>query len=977
MGYDWSYEAEEGPTDFTLMAFSSLGSSSSDTKTNWEWCTIKSKCFPKSQSPVRRTFQQRTSPKTSDLKETVSNVKVNNVTTAGTKAVVSTTQRNGKNAVKSSACWIWRPTGKGNPQYTLKDQGIFDSRCSRHMTGNKSFLADYQEIDGEFVAFGVTTGNQTNNDACLEKNDNASSDDKDAGEVPNNDEGLRKGNKVDDHEKTDCSCKDVNIVEPSINTASTNINISSLNINVVGPIDPNMPSLEDTGIFDDADNDTGIFDDAYDDRDVGAEADTNNLVFQLLIEAIRIFLAYASFMGFIVYQIDVKSAFLYGTIEEEVYVCQPLGFEDPHFLTKFKRFRRGIIDKTLFIKKDRDDILLVQVCVDNIIFGSTKKSLCDEFEKTLHKRFQMNSIRELTFFLGLQVKQKEDGIFISQDKYVADILKKFEFTTIKTSSTPMKPNKSLVKDAEAEDVPSYSKDFTSSCCEENLQILKRGKLMLLSINLQLLVMVSAVGIIDFLNVNPIKYALTVIPTIYSSRIKQFWTSAKVKTVNDDVWLQALVDGKKVIMNEASIRRDLRLDDAEAPVKVDEIPTDTQDIPSPTQPSSSQPQRKHKPRRKQRKVIEVTHTESQVEEHIPTPSHDPLTSGEDRLKLFELMEICIKLSDRVLSLEHTKTNQAAEIKKLKKRVKKLKGRQKRELMRRINDQDMFGVHDLEGDEVFVEVTTGENVEQDEIVAESVKGIAAAITPQITKDELTLAQTLMEIKATKPKAKWVTIQEPSKFRTTSPSKPPHAKDKGKRIIVEPEKPLKKKDQIAMDEEITRKLEDKMKAKMEKEERIAKERDRERERDEANRTVIEESDDVQAIINKDFKGKRFDDIKKIFDKVYNRVNTFVDMSTENVEESLKKTQAEVTKGSSKRAREELEQESAKKQKLVEQVQDEVDDTSELKKCLETVPEDEDDVAIKATPLSSKSPTIVDYKNYREWKKSYFKIIRADGNS
>ncbi|GKD97498.1 putative ribonuclease H-like domain-containing protein [Tanacetum coccineum] len=149
------------------------------------------------------------------------------------------------------------------------------------------------------------------------------------------------------------------------------------------------------------------------------------------IEAIRLFLAYASFMGFIMYQMDVKSAFLYGTIEKEV---------------------RGTIDKALFIKKDKGDILLVQVYVDEIIFGSTKKTLCVEFEQMMHKRFQMSSIGELTFFLGLQVKQKDDGIFISQDKYVADILKKFDFVTVKTSSTPIETNKALLKDEEAEDV---------------------------------------------------------------------------------------------------------------------------------------------------------------------------------------------------------------------------------------------------------------------------------------------------------------------------------------------------------------------------------------------------------------------------------------------------------------------------------------------------------------------------------------------
>ncbi|GKB06519.1 putative ribonuclease H-like domain-containing protein [Tanacetum coccineum] len=197
------------------------------------------------------------------------------------------------------------------------------------------------------------------------------------------------------------------------------------------------------------------------------------------IEVIGLFLAYASFMRFIVYHMDVKSAFLYGTIEEEVYVCQPHGFEDPQFPDKVYKvekalyglhqaprawyetlstyllengFRRGTIDKTLFIKKDRGDILLVQVYVDDIIFGSTKKSLCDEFEQIMHKRFQMSSMGELTFFLGLQVQQKGDGIFISQDKYVADILKKFDFVTVKTASTPIETNKALIKDEEAEDV---------------------------------------------------------------------------------------------------------------------------------------------------------------------------------------------------------------------------------------------------------------------------------------------------------------------------------------------------------------------------------------------------------------------------------------------------------------------------------------------------------------------------------------------
>nr|GEU49444.1 hypothetical protein [Tanacetum cinerariifolium] len=146
------------------------------------------------------------------------------------------------------------------------------------------------------------------------------------------------------------------------------------------------------------------------------------------IEAIRLFLAYVSFMDFTIYQMDMKSAFLYGAIEEEVYVSQPPGFVDLEFPDKVYKVekalyglhqapkawyetlstylldngsKRGKIYKTLFIKQIKDDILLVQVYVDDIIFHFTMRSLSTEFEKLMHKIFQMSSMRELTFFLGL------------------------------------------------------------------------------------------------------------------------------------------------------------------------------------------------------------------------------------------------------------------------------------------------------------------------------------------------------------------------------------------------------------------------------------------------------------------------------------------------------------------------------------------------------------------------------------------------
>nr|GFC86611.1 hypothetical protein [Tanacetum cinerariifolium] len=148
---------------------------------------------------------------------------------------------------------------------------------------------------------------------------------------------------------------------------------------------------------------------------------------------------------------DVKSAFLYGTIEEQVYVCQPPGFEDPEHPDK-NGFQRRTIDQTLFIKKQQKDILLVQIYVDDIIFGATNKALCRSFEKLMKDKFQMSSMGELTFLLGLQVKQKKDRIFINQDKYVAEILRKFGLPERKSASTPIDVEKPLLKDSDGEDV---------------------------------------------------------------------------------------------------------------------------------------------------------------------------------------------------------------------------------------------------------------------------------------------------------------------------------------------------------------------------------------------------------------------------------------------------------------------------------------------------------------------------------------------
>ncbi|GJZ29454.1 ribonuclease H-like domain-containing protein, partial [Tanacetum coccineum] len=151
-----------------------------------------------------------------------------------------------------------------------------------------------------------------------------------------------------------------------------------------------------------------------------------------------------------------KECFSVWKIEEEVYVCQPPGFEDPDFLDRVYKVEKALYGlhqaPRAWVKCD---ILLVQVYVDDIIFRSTKKVLCTEFEKLMHKKFQISSMGELTFFLGLQVTQTNDGIFIIQDKYVDEILKKFGFSIVKTASTHMETSKPLMKDESAEDVDVY------------------------------------------------------------------------------------------------------------------------------------------------------------------------------------------------------------------------------------------------------------------------------------------------------------------------------------------------------------------------------------------------------------------------------------------------------------------------------------------------------------------------------------------
>jgi hypothetical protein len=197
------------------------------------------------------------------------------------------------------------------------------------------------------------------------------------------------------------------------------------------------------------------------------------------LESIRILLDYATYHGFKLYQMDVKSVFLNGPIKEEVYVEQPPGFEDseyPNHVYKLSKalyglkqaprawyeclrdflitngFKVGKADPTLFTKTIAKDLFVCQIYVDDIIFGSTNKSTCEEFSRIMIQKIKMSMMGELKYFLGFQVKQLQDGTFIRQTKYTQNILNKFGMKDAKPIKTPMGTNGHLDLDTRGKSV---------------------------------------------------------------------------------------------------------------------------------------------------------------------------------------------------------------------------------------------------------------------------------------------------------------------------------------------------------------------------------------------------------------------------------------------------------------------------------------------------------------------------------------------
>nr|GEV74272.1 ribonuclease H-like domain-containing protein [Tanacetum cinerariifolium] len=463
------------------------------------------------------------------------------------------------------------------------------------------------------------------------------------------------------------------------------IRVNSVTIlNVDLPTDPLMPDLEDTTGL----QDSRIFSGAYDDKFKGVEADFNNLELTTVFKPKKVIQALTD-PSWIKAMQDKLLQFKLQRVWR---------------LVDLPKGKHDIGTKWFYRNKKDERRIAVRNKARLVAQGYTQKESIDYDEVFAPiVSYGVHCVPdgwEPTFFLELQVMQRDDGIFISQDKYVADILKKFNFSSVKTASTPIETNKALLKDEEAVDV------------DVHLYRSMIGSLMYLT------------------------------------------ASRPDKIVNKDVQIQALVDGKKIIVTDASIRRDLQLQDTEgtaclpndtifeelarmgntmasaiiclannqkfnfskyifdnmgfsgiitpvfetmmvqAPKEVgegSEVPTDTHHTPIVTQPSSFQPQKKQKSKRIQRKENEV------------------------------------------LDLEKAKTAQAKKIDDLKKRVMKLERKKKTTTLSlkrlwkgRMNEEEMFRVNDLDGDEVILDATASEEVEQSTKVAENEVSTADPVT-----------------------------------------------------------------------------------------------------------------------------------------------------------------------------------------------------------------------------------------------------------
>nr|GEW72856.1 hypothetical protein [Tanacetum cinerariifolium] len=397
-------------------------------------------------------------------------------------------------------------------------------------------------------------------------------------------------------------------------------------------------------------------------------------------------------------------------------------------------------------------------------------------------------------------------------------------------------------------------------------------------------------------------------------------------------------------------------------KVGDLPTAVQDTPIPNATSSSQHQRKHKPRRKERKETKVSPTKIHTEDHVPTTSNDLLPSGEDRMKLKELMDLCTNLSNKVLDLENgvieMKSLHKVKIEELESRVenleeenmsltKELKSFNTRVEYLIIKETIMDKEESFKQGRKIVDMMLMQSTGGGELNAANEKPVSVAPTNITTAQPSEATKTTIDI-TTALKAKGIVFHDREESTTRTTSSKSQVKDKGK----------------AKQSNVVRKYQ----ALKRKHVSVAQ----------ARKNMMIYLKNMAGYTMDFFKGMSYDEIRPLFKEEYNKVQTLfkegLEIDAKRIKAPRKRTRkkkAEKYQTAKKQKGDELEQDNAEKQNLEEQ-----EEAKELKKNLEIVPNDEDDVFVNVTPLSSKPPTIMDYKIYKEGKKEHFQIIRANGN-
>nr|GEU33326.1 putative ribonuclease H-like domain-containing protein [Tanacetum cinerariifolium] len=689
------------------------------------------------------------------------------------------------------------------------------------------------------------------------------------------------------------------------------------------------------------------------------------------IQAIRLFLAYASFIGFMVYQMDVKSAFLNGTIKEEVYVCQPPGFKDPDYPDKVYKvvkavyglhqapgawyetlanyllengFQKGKIDQTLFIKRKK-----MIFCW----FRWKSTSIPIDTEKPLLKDLNVKRIfRYLKGKPHLGLWYPKDSPFnlvaYSDSDYVRASLDRksttggCQFLGCRLISWQCKKQTVVATSStEAEYVAA------ASCCAQVLwiqnQLLDYGLIInVVSSTLMLFGLMdrccslNAVSegfehIIDFLNTSVIQYALMVNPTIYVSCIKQSWSSVSLKKTNDVVRLQALIDRRKVIITEDTVRQALRLDDADS---IDCLPNE--EIFAELARMGYE-----KPSTKLTFYKAFFSAQWKFLIHTSLQCMSAKRTAWNKFSSFMAsVVICLATGRKFnfLKLEKKRKLKASGLKRLKK-----VGTAQR--VESSADTVMDDQEDASKQGEIAKLDADEDVTLEQVHAEKdaeVEEVLEVVTAAKLMTEVVTTATTPITASPVPKAsaprrrRGVIIQDPGKAVTASLSvqSKVKSKDKGKGILVEEPKPLKKQAHIEQDEAYARELEAELNANINWNE------------------VIEQ---VKRKENQDNAVMRYQALKiKLVTEAHERKNM---MEKKEIEEE-----------DGKRKSEDLEQKAAKKQKIDEEVE-------ELKTHLQIVPNDEDDVYNEATLLALKVP-VVDYQIHTKHNKPYYKIIRADGS-